>query len=377
MKLKIATVIACFIFLANFLQAQELDGFKMEAVSGVEATTVKSQGNTGTCWSFSCTSFLESEMIRQGKTPIDLSEMYAVRQTYLKKAERYLRFHGKANFSPGSLGHDVINVLGEHGAMPEVAFDGKLDPKRPHNHQALDKELKTHLDSLVKNRRNIDENWLEGIGVILDKHLGELPDEFEFEGKSYTAESFAKEVVGLNAEDYISFTSFSHHPFYKPFVLEVPDNFSHGLFYNLPINELTQLAEYALENGYSIEWDGDVSEDGFAARSGLAVVPEVDWSEIEDKTTVFNSPIDEKEITQQVRQQAFNTYKLTDDHLMHLTALVKDQTGKKYFLTKNSWGEIGPLKGYLYMSEAYFKLGTVSLLVHKDAIPADILEKLQ
>lgn len=379
MKLKFATIIFIASLSISALQAQDLKGFQFKEVKAVDATSVKNQDRTGTCWSYSCTSFLESEMIRQGKEVVDLSEMYATRQTYLDKAERYLRFHGKANFSQGALGHDVINVLAKHGAYPESAFDGKVDPEAPHDHGALEKDLKVYLDSLLKDKRNISPDWKEGAEEILDIHMGELPKTFIYEGVYYSPQKFAEEVVALDPEDYVSFTSFSHHPFYKPFVLEVPDNYSHGLFYNLPIDELTKVAEYALKNGYSIEWDGDVSDKGFNPRNGIAIVPEVDWAELdrEGKKNLFKSPVDEKQITQEIRQNAFNTYSLTDDHLMHLTGIVQDQTGKKYYTVKNSWGEIGPLKGYLYMSEAYFKLGTVSILIHKDAIPTEILEKLR
>ncbi len=379
MKLKIALLFILLAFGFSILRAQSLKGFQFEELNKVAVTSIKNQERTGTCWSYSCTSFLESELIRMGKEPIDLSEMYSARQTYLKKAERYLRFQGKANFSEGGLGHDVINVLEEFGAMPEEAFDGKIDPEAPHDHSALEKALKNYADSLLKNKNTMPENWLAGASKILDTYLGELPQEFEYKGKKYTAESFAKEVTGLNPEDYISFTSFSHHPFYRPFVLEVPDNFSHGMFFNLPIDELTQLADNALKNGFSIEWDGDVSDRGFSPRNGLAVVPEIDWAELgkEDQKNLFKAPIEEKEVTQSLRQKAFDTYTLTDDHLMHLTGIVKDQSGKKYYVVKNSWGEIGPLDGYLYMSEAYFKLGTVSILVHRDAIPAAIMEKLR
>lgn len=379
MKLKFATIIILFSFSFSFLHAQSLKGFDFEEVKAVEVTSVKNQDRTGTCWSYSCTSFLESEMIRQGKEVVDLSEMYSARQTFLNKAERYLRFQGKANFSQGALGHDVMDVLAVHGAFPEAAFDGKIDHEAPHDHGAVEKELKIYLDSLLKNKRSIDENWKAHAEEILDTHLGVLPETFIYEGTYYTAKKFAEEVVGVNPDDYVSFTSFSHHPFYKPFVLEVPDNFSHGLFYNLPIDELTQIAEHALKNGYSIEWDGDVSDKGFNPRNGLAIVPEIDWAELdkEGKKNLFKAPVDEKEVTQAIRQTAFDTYSLTDDHLMHLTGMVKDQTGKNYYTVKNSWGEVGPLNGYLYMSEAYFKLGTVSILIHKDAIPTEILEKLR
>lgn len=380
MKLKFATIIFLFSFCITFLQAQSpLKGFQFEEVHGVEVTSIKNQERTGTCWSYSCVSFLESEMIRQGKEAVDISEMFAARQTFLDKAERYLRFHGKANFSQGALGHDVINVLDKYGAYPEVVFDGKIDPKKPHDHTALEAEMLTYLDSLLKNKRSISLDWKAHAEEILNKHLGELPEEFEYEGQNYTAKTFADEVMGINPNDYVSFTSFSHHPFYKPFVLEVPDNFSHGMFYNLPIDELAQVAEHALANGFSIEWDGDVSDRGFNPRGGLAVVPEVDWAELdkEGRKQLFKAPTDEMNITQEIRQTAFNSYSLTDDHLMHLTGIVKDQTGKKYYTVKNSWGEIGPMGGYLYMSESYFKLGTVSILIHKDAIPSEILEKLR
>jgi bleomycin hydrolase len=380
MRHKLFFVLLLGLALPAFSGAQSLEGFGFEPVVDLETSRIKNQQRTGTCWSFSCTSFLESELMRMGKPSLDLSEMYSVRHTYLKKADRYLRFHGKANFSEGALGHDVINAYVEAGAMPESAYDGRIDPEAPYDHSRMVKDLKTYLDSVLENnRRRLPSDWETGYAQILDAYLGMQPDTFSFEGQRYTARSFADSMVAINPDAYVSLTSFTHHPYYQSFVLEVPDNFSHGAFYNLPLDELVAVTQHALKQGYSIEWDGDVSEKGFSARRGLAIVPAADWGELEEdaQQALFEKPVLESMITPAYRQEAFDTYRLTDDHLMHLTGLVKDKTGKLYVEVKNSWGEIGPLDGYLYMSDAYFRYGTVSILLPKEAIPEEIAEKIK
>ncbi|MEM9849365.1 MAG: C1 family peptidase [Bacteroidota bacterium] len=331
-------------------------------------TSVKSQDNTGTCWSFSTLSFLESELMRQGKAAVDLSEMYIVRAVYLDKAQNYLLRQGKASFGQGSLSHDVIRTASEVGMMPESVFSGKRG-KNKHNHSALVKELKTFLDQAIKDQAT-RKTWRASVENILDKHLGTPPTFFAFEEGSYNAQAFQKRL-GIQLEDYVTLSSYTHHPFYEQFILEIPDNYANGSYYNLPIDELHKSVEAALEKGYTVAWNGDVSETGFNARQGIAVLPAD-----ENSSNIFLQPGKELSVNQALRQQTFEDYSTQDDHLMHFTGIAKDQYGTTYYITKNSWGKISPYKGFLYMSTAYFRLKTVAVMLHKDAIPEAIAAKL-
>ncbi len=370
-------LIFAFVSTINAQKMVTKDGYQFEKVYDCACTEVKSQGQTGTCWSFSTVSYLESEMMRSGKAPIDLSEMYFVRHTYNKKAQKYLRYHGKTNFSEGSLGHDVLFALKDHGAMPESAYSGIVGNAPKHNHGKMAKELTTYLKRLLK----LDEiplTWRDSFNLIMDKHIGKVPENFEYNGNNYTPESFSKKLVGLDADDYVSISSFSHHPFYETFVLEVPDNFSDGTFYNVPFEELAAIADYALQNGHSLEWDCDVSERGFSAKQGMAILPDKKGMiEANEMNEFFRTPHPQMTVTQEMRQQEFDTHSLTDDHLMHIVGLSKDQTGNEYYVTKNSWGtkNLG-FNGYIYASKEYFLMNTISIVVHKDAIPDRIKAKL-
>lgn len=344
-------------------------GYDFTIQKKIECTPVKSQGKTGTCWSFSTVSFLESELIRTGKGQYDLSEMSIVRNIYKDKAMNYVLRQGKAQFSQGSLNHDVIKAFKRGGILPEEVYSGKLEGETAHNHSELAKGLEGYLDGILKSK-SLSTKWMTGFEGILDAYLGKAPDQFEYGGKKYTNESF-KEELGLNPDDYVEITSYTHHPFYETFVLEIPDNYSNGSYYNVPLSDLQSIVDNALENGYSVAWDGDVSEKGFLAKEGLAIVPLDEGSE-----DSYASPSKEKNITQEDRQSTFLSYSTTDDHLMHLTGTATDQNGTKYYLTKNSWGEISDYKGFLYMSESYFRLKTVGVLVHKDALSDDMKKKL-
>lgn len=335
----------------------------------VTCTAVKNQQKTGTCWSFSTVSFLESELLRMGKPEYDLSEMYIVRNIYSDKARNYVLRQGKANFSEGSLAHDVIRGFKMFGIVPESVYSGKLSENSIHNHFEMEDAMKGMLDGIIKQKRPSNK-WPEALDCIMDTYMGEAPETFTWQGKQYTPQTFAASL-GLNPEDYVSLTSFSHHPFYEKCILEIPDNYSNGSYYNLPLDELEAIVAHALANGYTIGWDGDVSEKGFSSQNGMAIVPE-DSS----RKDVFEKPGKEVMVDQANRQEAFESYATTDDHLMHLTGVAKDQNGISYYLTKNSWGEGGEYKGFLYMSSSYFRLKTVGIMVHKDAIPADIAKKL-
>jgi len=343
--------------------------YGFEVKENIACTPVKSQDRTGTCWSFSTVSFLESEMIRTGKGNFDLSEMYIVRNIYKDKAMNYVLRQGKAQFSQGSLNHDVMRAFKTNGIMPESAYSGKVGEETKHDHSELAKGLKGYLDGIMESKR-LSTKWMAGFEGILDAYMGEVPENFEYAGKMQTVNNFSK-ASGLNADDYVELTSYTHHPFYESFVLEIPDNYSNGSYYNVPLTDLQSVVDNAIAKGYSVAWDGDVSEKGFSAREGMAIVP-VD----EKREDLYKNPGKEKSITQSDRQETFLSYSTTDDHLMHLTGTAVDKNGTKYYLIKNSWGEISDYKGFLYMSEAYFRLKTVGVLVHKDAIPAKLKAKL-
>lgn len=331
----------------------------------VACSSVKSQDRTGTCWSFSTISFLESELMRINKAPQDLSEMFIVRNTYKDKAQNYLLRQGKANYSEGSLSHDVMRAYKKHGIVPEFVYSGKLHPDSIHNHQQLVSSTKKMLDGWVKNKKGISQ-WRSQYEAELDKHMGGVEDEFVYLDKRYSPKSYANSL-GINPDDYITLTSYTHHPFYESFILEIPDNYSNGSYINIPIDELMSVIDNALYNGYTIAWDGDVSEKSFSARSGIAVLP------TELRKDLFDVPGEEIKVTQELRQETFENFSTTDDHLMHLVGIAKDQNGTKYYITKNSWGEISDFKGYLMMSEAFVKLKTVGIMVHKESVPENVI----
>ncbi|MEZ4722118.1 MAG: C1 family peptidase [Flavobacteriales bacterium] len=328
----------------------------------VGCTSVKSQDITGTCWSYSTSSFLESELMRMGKGEYDLSEMFIVRNIYMDKARNYILRQGAANFSEGALAHDLLRMFDEKGVVPNDAYPGLLGEDSIHNHAELEAGMKGFLDG-VRTQKKVGDKWPQAMEGILDAYLGEAPNEFTYKGKKYNPKSFAQSL-GLKSSDYIGFTSFSHHPFGKPFIIEIPDNYSNGSYNNVPIDDLMKLIDYALENGYSLAWDGDVSEKGIGGKQGIAIIP----SDLK-RDSVFYKPGEEIEATQELRQQQFESLQTTDDHLMHIIGTAKDQRGTKYYIVKNSWGEIGPFKGYFYMSETYMRMKTVSVYLHKDGVP--------
>ncbi|MEO9964760.1 MAG: C1 family peptidase [Reichenbachiella sp.] len=349
--------------------------YKFKRVIDLETTPVISQGNTGTCWSFSASSFVESEILRQSGKAIDISEMYTVRQTYMAKAENYVMRQGKAQFSEGGLAHDVLKSIKANGLVPQEIYDG-LDPdKNYHTHAEMSAVLEAMLDTYIENPgKKLSKKWKPAINAVLDVYLGAVPEEFAYEGKTYNPQTFL-EMTGIDPDHYVSLTSFSHSEFYKPFVLNIPDNFSNGSFYNLPLDEFIATLDHSLANGYTVEFDCDMSEPTFSARHGLAVIPEDAANNMAALTSVYP----ELKISQQYRQEEFENYTTTDDHLMHITGLLKDQNDTKYYLIKNSWGNLSneiAQDGFLHMSESYMRLKTISITVHKDAIPDTIRKKL-
>lgn len=364
-------VLVCLINSMLFAQAENKPAttYEFESVKNLSCTPIKNQQRTGTCWSFSTISYLEAELLRMGKEEYDLSEMYIVRNIYQDKARNYVLRQGKANFSQGSLNHDVMRALAANGIVPESVYDGKAEGDKVHNHSEMEAVMKGFLDGLL-TKKSLSDKWGKAFNCIMDVYMGEVAEEFTYKGTTYTPQTFAASL-GVNPDDYVSLTSFSHHPFYKKFVLEVPDNYSNEAYFNLPLDELQAIVDYALDQGYTIAWDGDVSEKGFSAREGIAVV-----AKDSKRKDLFDKPAEEMTITQEYRQGEFESYATTDDHLMHMTGVSKDQAGTKYYNIKNSWGEISDYKGFLYMSDAYFRLKTVGIMVHKSAIPKDIAAKL-
>lgn len=344
--------------------------YKFEHKHDVACTEVKNQQRTGTCWSFATSSFLESEIKRSQKKDIDLSEMFSVRATYMDKAQNYILRQGKANFSQGSLSHDVIRAVERVGLVPESAFSGKPTGVDKHDHGEMVSATKGMLDGLQK-RKTLSPRWKQGFSALMDVYLGEAPESFKFEGKEYTPQSFAQ-YLGINAEDYISLSSYTHHPFYKKFILEIPDNYSNGAYQNIPMEELEATVDFAIKNGFSIAWDGDVSEPTFNHKDGIAILPTD-----ADRENLWEKPGEEIKVTQELRQSTFESKATTDDHLMHLVGIAYDNKGTKYYIIKNSWGTSNTFKGYLYMSQAYFQLKTVGILLHKDGIPKEIQTKFK
>jgi bleomycin hydrolase len=346
-------------------------------IKTLKATPVKSQGVTGTCWCFSATSFVESEEIRKENKEIELSEMFTVRNIYIEKAKNYILRGGKAQFGEGGLGHDEIRAVAVYGAVPLSEYSGLLNGQKGYNHKDLFVQLQTYLDNILK-KQPIASDWLSGYIKILDDNLGVPPAEFSFNGKKFTPLSFAKEVLHFNASDYISISSFTHVPYYQPFILQVPDNFSNGSFYNLPLTEMLQVAKDVVNKGYTITWDADVSNTGFDANSGLALNMDNTAAFAKNQKPDNSITPDTKELPYDatIRQQLYENLTTQDDHLMHITGIEKSKEGKTFFIVKNSWGKIGPYEGYMNVSESYFAINTVSIVVPKAALSKDVLAKL-
>lgn len=358
--------------------AQKPEGFTTRV--RVSSTNIKNQDLTGTCWSFATTSFVESELIRMKKDEFDLSEMFFVHQIYPKKARNYIRLQGKANFGEGGQAHDVMNVIRENGIMPESAYSGRCSVNDKLNHFEMVSVLKAMLDAARTNKsEKLSDKWYPAFEAVIDVYLGKLPSNFDYKGKIYTPKSFSKEMFPIIPDDYVEITSYNHHPFYEKFRLEIPDNWSMDEYYNIPIEELIKIMDNALASDYSLVWDGDVTENEFANKRGMAIVPLVDWDKKskEEKDKTYTGNDSEKEITQAMRQESFDNYSTQDDHLMHIVGIDVDKKGTKYYITKNSWGEeCNNFGGYIDLSESYVKLKTVAIMVHKNAIPPDIAKKM-
>lgn len=358
--------------------ATSKEKFKFTDVINLENTSIKNQGSSGTCWSYSTNSFLESEMIKAGKKPVNLAELYTARCAYIEKGINYVRMHGALSLGDGGELHDVINMYRKYGAIPYDVYTGLNYGTTINKFGELGAVMEGTLKAVVQNPNGkLTPNWLNAYTATIDSYLGKVPESFEYQGKKYTPQTFAQQVVGLNPDDYVEFSSFTDHPYYKKFTLLVPDNWSYDQVYNLQLDDVTNCIDNALKNGYTVAWATDVSEKSFSWVNGVAFVPETpyDLMTADDKKAMFDGPKPEMVITPEVRQKAFDDYSTTDDHGMHIVGIAKDQNGKEYYIVKNSWGPSNDYKGYLYVTKAFVRYKTTAFLVNKKALPADVLKK--
>lgn len=368
-------------------------GFKFTDVKVIKTTPVKDQNKSGTCWAFSGTSVLEEDVMRKGGPELDLSEMYTVRKAYIDKAKKYVRTDGNINFAQGGGFPDVVYVAQNYGVVPEEAYRGLNYGEKKHSHYEMADALKAYLDAVRQNsNKKLSTAWLPGFIGILDAYLGPEPESFSYNGKTYTPQSFAKEM-GVAPEEFISVTSYNHHPFYTKFALEIPDNWLWAESYNVPMEDMKSIVDNAIDKGYTIGWAADVSEGGFQWRNGYAVLPEPiseadlegtelsRWVQLSDKDREkkqfdIKGPVKEKKVTQESRQQTFDNRETTDDHGMVIVGVAKDQEGNRYYKVKNSWDTNQLYDGYLYVSEPYFLEKTLSVMVNRNAVPGDVSKKM-
>ena len=394
-KLLTIAALGAFAISGMAQEAKEKEGFVFTTVKENPVTSVKNQSRAGTCWCYSSLAFIESELLRLGKGEFDLSEMFLVHNTYLDRADKAVRTHGDVSFSQGGSFYDVLYGMEKFGLVPEEEMrPGVMYGDSLSNHNELTAVSNTVVDAIDKGRlRSLQKDannkmlWKKAIESIHDIYLGERPEKFTYKGKEYTPKSFY-ESLGLNADDYVSLTSYTHEPFYTSFVLEIQDNWRWAQSYNLPIDELMQVFDNAIMNGYTIAWGSDVSESGFT-RNGVAVLPDAEkaqelsgsdmarWLKMKPEQKQLNTkPQPQKWVTQEERQVAYDNYETTDDHGMQIYGIAKDQEGNEYYMVKNSWGTDSKYKGHWYASKAFVRYKTMNIVVHKNALPKDIAKKL-
>ena len=358
--------------------AQNNEVYQFTQKTFLDNTEVKNQQQTGTCWSYCTTSFIESELIRKGKPSINLSEMYNVRVSYTEKAMNFVLRQGKAQFGEGGLSHDVMNSIKKYGMVPESVYEGNLYNPGHHNHTEMVAIIESQLKTIITNpNHKLSKIWPQNIEGTLNSYMGEIPTEFTYDGKSYTPTSFT-EYLDFHPDDYVTFTSFTNAPFYTPYILQVPDNWANGSFYNVPLNEMMDQIDYALKNGYTIAWDADVSEKTWSRRFSIAIMPEVPYGEMSssERSKLFKEIAAEMTPTQEARQELYMNYQTTDDHLMHIVGTAVDQNNNEYYIVKNSWGTKHKYDGYVYVSKAYMAMKTMGIMIHKDAVLKDLAKKM-
>ncbi len=387
----------CFALTAGAQTADttSAEGYRFTDTKIIPTTPVKDQSRSGTCWCFSTLSFLESEILRAGGPSMHLSEMWIVRHSFMDKAEKYVRLHGSLNFAEGGASHDVIEGIKAHGIVPFEVYPGlNYGTEKPDFHE-LSEVLKAYLDAVIKtgdkSGKALSTAWKRGFDAILDEYFGPLPETFTYEGKEYTPETFAAQLP-IDLDNYIDISSFTHHPFYSQFIIEVPDNWMWGTVYNVPLDEMMQIIDHALEQGYTVSWGTDVSEKGFSRTKAIGIVPEADtesmsgteaerWGKLTDREKEaalykFDKPGKERTITQEMRQTAFDNYETTDDHGMLIMGTATDQAGNRYYKVQNSWNVLPPYDGFWYFSRPFVAYKTTSIMVNKQALPKEIAKKL-
>jgi bleomycin hydrolase len=386
--------LVCALFATAAVAQTPESGYTFTDIKTVPVTSVKNQASSGTCWSFSGLAFLESEILVAGGPEVDLSPMFVVRHAYHDRAVKYVRLHGHSNLGAGAAAEDVVICWRKHGIVPMEVYTGLDYGQDIHRHAEMDAVIKGYCDAVIKNpNRKLSTAWLEGLDAILDSYLGPLPASFTYKGRQYTPQSFAASLP-IDINNYVSLTSYTHHPFDKWFVVEVPDNTVWGESFNVPMNEMMSVMESTVDKGYPIVWAADVSEKGFAWRNGLAIVPEADTERMDDSELArwvalsqaekdaalytFDAPGAEKSITQEMRQEAFDNWETTDDHGMEIVGTATDQKGNKYFKVKNSWGADGHIyDGYFYASYPFVAYKTMSVMVNKNALPAELRRRME
>ena len=359
-------------------------GFTFTDIISLPTTPVKNQNKSGTCWCFAATSMLEEDVLRKGGPELDLSDMYWVRQNYIDTAKKYISMDGKINFAQGGSAADVIETAKIYGAIPEEVYSGLNYGEEKHSHYEMYDGLKAYLDALLHGGRNLSDGWLKGFTGILDAYLGQVPEEFTYKGKKYTPQSFAKEFK-IAPEEFVNLTSFSHHPYYTWFALEIPDNWRWANSYNVPLVEMKKAVDDALSKGYTVTWAADVSEPGWQWRKGYAVLPKekgpedlteneaAKWDQMSEKerkelSYEIKGPVAERTVTQESRQKHFENKETTDDHGMVIIGIAEDQEGNRYYKVKNSWDTNQLYGGYIYVSEPYFLDKTIGVTLNKAAV---------
>ena len=401
MKKTILIAVAALCLLPGSLAARKkapatkkADEITFTTIKANPITSIKDQNQSGTCWAYSSLGFFEAELLRMGKGTHDLCESFLVYNTYMDRADKAVRTHGDVSFSQGGSFYDAVYCMKNYGMVPQSAMPapGTLYGDSLFNFNQLDAVTSAYVGAIAKGKQNkISLSWKKDLSNIYTNYFGELPTEVKAEdGKTYTPKTYVTDYLGLNMDDYVSLTSYTHHPFYSKFILEIQDNWRWGTSYNLPINELMEVMDNAIRTGYTFAWGADVSEDGFT-RGGIAVCPDADrgadltgsdaarWTGLakEDKRRELTSkPLPDIEVTQEMRQVAYDNWETTDDHGMLIYGIAKDQNGKEYFMVKNSWGNHGDYKGIWYASKAFAAYKTINILAHNDALPKQIRKKL-